>query len=69
MDAATCRSELERLRIIRDCDLPDLLRDAWAFATTGGEEVAQIHEDLRVVHARIERLEQMLRTVGAVADA
>ena len=59
--------ELERLRAIRDRDLPDLLREARTFvANDAAEEVIQIHEDQAVVNARIGRLEELLSTAQVI---
>ena len=60
--------ELERLRQVRDRDLPDLLREARTFvANDAAEEIIQIHDDRAVVDARIARLEQLLPAARIVA--
>src|SRR3712207_3295422 len=65
---AACVRQLEELRTIRDRDLPKLLGEAKAFMTPDVDQIAQIHDDLRVVSAEIERLEQLLRTAQLVTD-
>ena len=57
------REDLERLREIRDRDLPGLLREARTFvANDAAEEILQIQEDQAIVDARIGRLEVLLAT-------
>lgn len=59
--------ELERLREIRDRDLPGLLREARTFvANDAAEEIIQIREDQAVVDARIGRLEVLLATAQVI---
>jgi transcription elongation factor GreA len=65
---AACVRQLEELRTIRDRDLPKLLGEARAFMTPDAEQIAQIHDDLQVVSAEIERLERLLRTAQLVTD-
>jgi transcription elongation factor GreA len=61
--------ELNRLREVRDRDLPRLLRDARTFvASDAAEEVIQIHEDQAVVNGRIAQLTELLRSASIVAD-
>ena len=61
--------ELNRLRAVRDRDLPGLLREARTFvASDAAEEVIQIHEDQAVVNARIAHLSEVLRRASIVAD-
>jgi transcription elongation factor GreA len=61
--------ELNRLREVRDRDLPRLLREARSFvASDAAEEVIQIHEDQAVVNARIAHLTEVLRRASIVAD-
>jgi transcription elongation factor GreA len=61
--------ELNRLREVRDRDLPGLLREARTFvANDAAEEVIQIHEDQAVVNARIRSLTDLLRRASIVAD-
>jgi transcription elongation factor GreA len=61
--------ELNRLRNVRDRDLPGLLRDARTFvASDAAEEVIQIHEDQAVVNARIAQLTELLRSAIIAAD-
>jgi transcription elongation factor GreA len=59
--------ELDRLREVRDRDLPELLRAARAFvANDAAEEIIQIQQDRAVVDARIARLEELVRTARIV---
>jgi transcription elongation GreA/GreB family factor len=59
--------ELERLREIRDRDLPGLLREGRTFvANDAAEEIIQIQEDQAVVDARIGRLEVLLATAQMI---
>jgi transcription elongation factor GreA len=63
----TYLDELDRLREIRDRDLPELLRTARTFvADDAAEEIIQIRDDRAVVDARIARLEQLLETARIV---
>lgn len=64
-----CVAELGRLHLIRDRDLPGLLREARTFvANDAAEEMIQIQEDQAVIHARIRRLEELLRTARVIVD-
>jgi transcription elongation factor GreA len=65
---AACVRQLEELRTVRDRDLPTLLSEASEFVTPDAEQIAQIHDDLQVVSAEIERLEQLLRTARLGTD-
>jgi hypothetical protein len=61
---------LEELRTIRDRDLPELLGEARTFvASDADEEILQIQNDLALVSASIERLEQLVRTARLVTEA
>ena len=64
------RAQLDELRLVRDRDLPELLRDARGFvASDAEEEIAQIREDHAFVEARIAHLEALLRDARIVADS
>jgi transcription elongation factor GreA len=65
---SACVRQLDELRTIRDRDLPKLLSEARAYVTPDVEQIAQVHDDLQVVSAEIERLEQLLRTAQIVTD-
>jgi transcription elongation factor GreA len=66
---AACVRQLEQLRIVRDRDIPQLLREARGFvASDADEEIVQVQNDLARVSASIERLERLLRRVRLVAD-
>jgi len=68
-ELAEYERELERLRAIRDRELPDRMRHARGFvAADTAEEIAHIQGDHVVNHARIARLEELLRTATVLAD-
>ena len=61
------RDELERLRTIRDRDLPELLREARTFVSSdAAEEIIQIRDDRATVDARIARLVDLLERADVV---
>jgi transcription elongation factor GreA len=61
--------ELQRLRAIRDHELPDRMRQARGFvAADTAEEIAHIQDDQVVTDARIARLEELLRTATVLPD-
>jgi transcription elongation factor GreA len=63
------RKELERLRTIRDRDLPELLREARTFVSSDAtEEIIQIRDDRAVVDTRIAQLVDLLERAEVVAD-
>ena len=63
------RDELERLRTIRDRDLPELLREARTFVSNdANEEIIQIRDDRALVDARIAQLAELLDRAEVVAD-
>jgi transcription elongation factor GreA len=63
------QDELERLRTIRDRDLPELLREARNFVSSdAAEEIIQIRDDRAVVDARIAQLAELLERAEIVAD-
>lgn len=62
---AAHESELERLRAVRDHELPARLREARTFVTADAvEEIAQIQADQTVQDARITALEDLLSTAS-----
>lgn len=63
-DYAAWMRRLEELRTIRDRDLPDLLREARAFASS--DEVLQIRADLDAVTTQISTLEAWLSSARVV---
>ena len=70
---AAYERELDRLRALRDRDLPERLRRARGFVSAdAAEEIAHIWRDQAVLDARIARLEHRLGTVtvvpGSAAD-
>ena len=66
---AACRAELERLREIRDHDLPDLLRFARTFvASDAAEEIAEIRKDQAYLEDRITRLERLFGDAEVVDE-
>jgi transcription elongation factor GreA len=68
-ELAEYERELDRLRAIRDRDLPDRMRHARGFvAADTAEEIAHIQEDHVVNDARIARLEELLRTATVLPD-
>jgi transcription elongation factor GreA len=63
------RDELERLRTIRDRDLPELLREARTFVSSdAAEEIIQIRDDRATVDARIAQLVDLLERAEVVDD-
>ena len=63
------QEELERLRTIRDRDLPELLREARTFVSSdAAEEIIQIRDDRAMVDARIAQLEELLDRAEVVVD-
>jgi transcription elongation factor GreA len=61
------REELERLRTIRDRDLPELLREARTFVSSdAAEEIIQIRDDRAMVDARIAQLVELLERAEVV---
>ena len=63
------RDHLQELRLVRDRDLPRLLRDARGFvASDAEEEIAQIREDHMFVETRIAHLEALLRNAHVITD-
>ena len=64
------RAHLDELRLIRDRDLPELLRDARGFvASDAEEEIAQIRDDHVFVEARIAHLEALLHDAHVITDS
>jgi transcription elongation factor GreA len=64
---AAHESELERLRAVRDRELPARLREARTFVTADAvEEIAQIQADQAVMDARIVALEDLLSTATVI---
>jgi transcription elongation factor GreA len=61
--------ELERLRAVRDHDLPAQLREARTFVTADAiEEGTRLQEEQTMVHARIASLEDLLSKATILAD-
>jgi transcription elongation factor GreA len=62
---AAHKGELERLRAVRDRELPARLREARTFVTADAvEEIAQIQADQTVMDSRITALEDLLSTAS-----
>jgi transcription elongation factor GreA len=61
--------ELERLRTVRDHDLPAQLREARTFVTADAiEEGARLMEEQTMLHARIANLEDLLANTTIIPD-
>jgi transcription elongation factor GreA len=66
---AALDGELERLRVLRDHDLPAQLREAWTYVgSDAAEESAWLVEEQTRLHARIASLERILARATVPPD-